>query len=393
MKRIISLAVFICMMVSMLASCQLSTIIPPVTTPAETTPAETTTDAATTTGTVEEKEPITYDYMGTDLTQFVTLGEYKGIEITDKRILVSDDMVSRYIDELLISADCFTKQRTGTIEEYMLVSMDYVGKVDGVAFEGGTDKDFVFLVSENADYISGYADRTMFIEGFAASMIGKDISAPFDINVKFPENYGNDLAGKDAVFTITINHILKADALSADNVKKLSDVENITIDDFIKQTKEELVAAYDESARESMNISIWEIILEKASFKALPDDYINEYYNSEYESFKSMADVYGMKIEDILAYYGYSSAEDLKEEIVYLVKQMIVLYQIVKVEELTIDDATYEDRLEELAEEIGAKVEELKSNYDKDYLLEYFYFEDVTDFLYTNAKLTSASGQ
>ena len=103
-----------------------------------------------------------------------------------------------------------------------------------------------------------------------------------------------------------------------------------------------------------------------------------------------MANVYGMKIEDILAYYGYSSAEQLKEELTFLVKQMIILYQIIKNEDLTIDDETYEKRLADLAEELGYKVEDLTSSYDKDYLLEYFYFEDVTDFLYSDAVLTPA---
>jgi len=395
MKRIVSLTAFLCSMILVLASCQLSTIIPPETTPAETTTTDpssvTTADPSTTTGSEEKKEPITYDYMGTDLTQFVELPEYKGLEIVDKRITVSDEMVSRYIEELLISADCFSKQRTGVIEEYMLVSMDYVGKVNGVAFEGGSAKDFVFLVSENAEYISGYADRTMFIEGFAASMIGKDISAPFDINVKFPENYGNDLAGKDAVFTITVNHILKADELTADNLKKLSDVENITVDDFVKQTKEDLVAAYDEAARESINVSIWEMLMKNTTFKALPDEYINKYYESELADIEAMSKVYGMSVEDLLKYYGYASKDALKNEITEVTKQTIIFYQIIKEENLTIDDAAYEKRLKELAEEIGATAEELTKDYGKAYLLEYFYFEDATDFLYTNAKLTSAA--
>ena len=317
MKKIISLTVLACMLVLTLASCQLSTIIPQngtTTADSNTSAEETTTTPESTTGSEIVKEPVKFDYINEDLTKFVELKNYKGIQVEDKRITVTDEMVDRYIDELLISADCFTKQRTGIIEEYMLVSMDYVGKVDGTAFEGGSDKDFVFLVSENAEYVSGFSDRTMFIEGFAASMIGKDIANEFDINVKFPENYGNDLAGKDAVFTITVNHILKADELNETTLKKLIDKdENMSVETFIKSTKIDLVNAYDERARANMNNSIWDTLLEQTDFKSLPDDYINEYYQSEYDSYVNMANVYGMKIEDILAYYGYSSAEQLKE--------------------------------------------------------------------------------
>ena len=229
----------------------------------------------------------------------------------------------------------------------------------------------------------------MFIEGFAAAMIGKDIANEFDINVKFPEDYGNELAGKDAVFTITVNHILKAEELNETTLKKLTTVEGVTVDSFVKQTKEDLVAAYDESARENMNVSIWNVLIENSTFKALPDEYINAMYDSEIESLESMALVYGMTVEQLLAYYGYASKEALKEEITMSTKQSIIAYQIVKTENLVIDDATYEQRLEELAAELGYKVEDLKASYEKDFLLEYFYFEDVTDFLYTNATLVT----
>lgn len=390
MKKTISVIILCAMLVLSLASCQLSTIIPPaVTTAAPDSEPATTTTSSSTTSAEEPEDPITFDYMGTDLTQFIELGEYKGIKIEDKRIIVTDEMVTRYIAESLISAGCYSKQRSGVIEEYMLVSMDYVGKIDGVAFEGGSDKDFVFLVSEDANYVSGYAERTMFIEGFAASMIGKDIANEFDINVKFPEDYGNELAGKDAVFTITVNHILKAEELNETTLKKLTTVEGVTVDSFVKQTKEDLVAAYDESARENMNVSIWNVLIENSTFKALPDEYINAMYDSEIESLESMALVYGMTVEQLLAYYGYASKEALKEEITMSTKQSIIAYQIVKTENLVIDDATYEQRLEELAAELGYKVEDLKASYEKDFFLEYFYFEDVTDFLYTNATLVT----
>lgn len=388
MKKIISALLLSAMMVSSLASCQLSTLVPP--TSHETDPDETTeAPSETTAGTSTKKDPVTYDYMGTDLTQFITLPEYKGIKIKDKRVTVTDEMVEKYIEELLIDADCYSKQRTGKIEEYMLVSMDYVGKINGEAFDGGSDKDFVFLVTENADYISGYSDRVSFIEGFAQGMIGQDITKEFDINVTFPENYSTELAGKEVVFTITINHILKADELNATTLKKLSSEENVTIESFKKQTKEELIDAYEESAKESMNVSVWEILKANTEFKALPDAFIEEYYAEQYAEIESMAKVYGMTVENILAYYGYYTVEKFKEILTDNVKENIILYQIVKVENLTIDDTAYEERLTKLAEEIGDKVDNLKKNYTKDYLLEYFYFEDVTNLLYTNAVLDS----
>lgn len=82
------------------------------------------------------------------------------------------------------------------------LNIDYVGKIDGVAFEGGT--------ANGVDMILGSAG---YIDGFEDAIVGHKNGETFDINVTFPENYEETLAGKDAVFTITINSIYSDDAI------------------------------------------------------------------------------------------------------------------------------------------------------------------------------------
>ena len=139
MKKFISLMLAVITLLS-LASCQLSQIVPPAVTTGsnETTNGSESTAAPGTTSAPEIEADPTYDYMANDLTQFVTLCEYKGIKITDKRIDVTDEMVDRYIGEMLIMKNEYTKRKTGVINEYDALNMDFVGKYKDTGVVYGT---------------------------------------------------------------------------------------------------------------------------------------------------------------------------------------------------------------------------------------------------------------
>ena len=392
MKKIISLMLAVITLLS-LASCQLSQIVPPaVTTEGQTQ--NTTTAPESTTGAVEDEEIPTYDYMANDLTQFVTLCDYKGIKITDKRIDVTDEMVNRYIGELLIMKNEYTKRKTGVISEYDALNMDYVGKYKdtGVAFQGGTAMNVNFFVTMDQNYITGIDTQTFtpgygYIDGFATEMIGKDISAPFDINVKFPENYGNaDLAGKEAIFTITVNYVCTPNELSDANVSLLA--EKKTVDEFKAETKSQLKAQYDEAARGIMDVAVWDYLIENCEFKAYPEEYVNAFYESELAYGKYIATMYGYELDAFLPLVGYNSLEDFKEKYVMdTIRQEIILYQILKTENLDFTEETYKARLEKFAEELGMKVEEVEAKYSKDEMLKNFRFEVVNEFVFSSCEL------
>ncbi len=86
------------------------------------------------------------------------------------------------------------------------VQIDFVGKIDGVAFQGGTGDDFVFVVGEGG-----------FVANFEEQLIGHKNGEKFDITITFPEDYDEDLAGKEAVFSIKIDEISNDNAIIAEN--------------------------------------------------------------------------------------------------------------------------------------------------------------------------------
>lgn len=392
MKKIISLMLAVITLLS-LASCQLSQIVPPaVTTEGQTQ--NTTTAPESTTGAKEEEETPTYDYMANDLTQFVTLCEYKGIKIKDKRIEITDDMVNRYIGELLIMKNEYTKRKTGVINEFDALNMDFVGKIKetGEVFAGGTAMNVNFFVTMDQNYLTGIDTASFtpgygYIDGFATEMIGKDISAPFDINVKFPDNYNNaDLAGKEAVFTITVNYVCVPNELSVSNLSLLTD-KNV-INDYKAEVKSSLKAQYDEAARGLMDVAVWDYLIENCEFKAYPEEYVNAFYESELSYVKYIATMYGYSLEEVLPMFGYSSVEDFKERyVMYSIKQNIILHQILKTENLDFTEEEYKARLEKFAQELDMKVEDVEQQYTKETILANFRFEVVNEFLFSSCEL------
>lgn len=386
MKKILSIAL-IALTVLSLASCQLSTLrTPTLTTAPQQTQTPAITPSETTGGTPTVPETPEFDFLGEDLSKFVTLGEYKGIEIVDISTKVTDEMVTRYVNEILISNDFYEKVTTGTIAEYDIVSMSYVGKKDGVAFEGGTANNVGFLVSE-ADYICGYEDRPRYIDGFASGMIGKPVGEAFDIQVTFPEDYGvEDLNGAQVTFTITVHHVCKASELSQGIVTKLLNADT-TPEKYIELKKEELIEAYKSVSDEVMSTDLWKKIEENATFSSLPTEYVDGLYNSEYSAAETLAAMYGMTAEEVLALYGYESKEALRTEIEAYVKRTILTYQILKVEELTISDDEYKQRLDEFAELNESTAEKMEEAYGKATLLDHFISEKVNEFVYSAAVL------
>lgn len=135
-------------------------------------------------------------FSGVNFSKYVDLGEYTGIEVDTS----SDTLKGYYKDEILgdiASKNLYVKITEGKVKDGDTVYIDYVGKKDGVAFEGGTAKNYPLTIGSGS-----------FIDGFEDGLIGVEIGSTVDLNLKFPENYGNEeLNGAAVVFTVKVNYV------------------------------------------------------------------------------------------------------------------------------------------------------------------------------------------
>ena len=139
---------------------------------------------------------------------YVTLGEYKGVEVTLDEPEVTDEYLDGYIEYVQQNNAVSTPVTDRAVEMGDVVNIDYVGKIDGVAFDGGS--------AQGSDLTIGSGQ---FIDGFEDGCIGMKVGETKDVEATFPDPYKNnpDLAGKVAVFTVTVNSI------SVEEIPELTD--------------------------------------------------------------------------------------------------------------------------------------------------------------------------
>ena len=138
---------------------------------------------------------------GVTATDYVTLpDDYADITISADLGQVSDDDINDYIDSNVLSNFATTNEvKDRAAADGDTVNIDYVGRIDGVAFDGGDTK------GSGADLTLGSGT---YIDTFEDQIVGHTPGETFDVTVTFPEDYSNeDLNGKEAVFETTLNYI------------------------------------------------------------------------------------------------------------------------------------------------------------------------------------------
>ena len=151
-----------------------------------------------------EKEETTVKNIEYNVDDIVTLGDYKGIEVTlDGEYEFTEEGLADYIQSQIDSAAIFVADDSQKeVQEDSIVNVDYVGSQDDVPFDGGSAEDQTIDVAGNcmAGSTSG------FIDGFTSGLPGNKVGDEVAYEVTFPDNYGNtDLAGQTVIFTFQIN--------------------------------------------------------------------------------------------------------------------------------------------------------------------------------------------
>lgn len=289
------------------------------------------------------KIPNEYKY---DLSKYVELGKWEGIKYNKYTAYVSEEEVQNYINSALEQAKKTEYVESGTIAQDSVVKIDYTGKIDGKAFEGGTAENVELNIANNS-----------FIEGFASSLIGHKIGDTFDINVTFPSDYtAEKLAGKKAVFTI------KTKALVVQKIPKFDD-EFVKSTSKFKNTKE-----YTDNARSLIKKDkdlqassknkrvVFNKIVAGTKVKKYPDKELKEETKNRIEAFKAAAKSSGMKYEDYVKAMG-SSVKDFEaqaaEQAKETVKQKLIIYALADKVGVKVDKAEYKKSLEKMLENAG----------------------------------------
>ncbi len=190
--------------------------------------------------------------------------DLKSIELEKLEVKPGDKEVDEALASLAENAQDFADREEGAkAEEGDQVVIDFLGKVDGEAFEGGAAEDFPLVLGSNS-----------FIPGFEDGLIGAKAGDELDVKVTFPADYGaENLAGKDAVFTCKVKAVKKpVPAEINDELAQKFGAEDLA--SLKEQIKERLAAEYAGAARAVMKRALLDALDEKVSFE-LPESLVD----------------------------------------------------------------------------------------------------------------------
>ena len=297
-------------------------------------------------------------------TDDLKITQYKGIEVdaVEKAAEVTDEDIDKYIESRLSSDAESIEVTDRAVQSGDTATIDFTGKMNGEAFEGGTSTDYPLEIGSGS-----------FIPGFEDSIIGHNTGDTFDWNGKFPDSYGNaDLAGKDVVFTITVKKIQesKLPELTDEYVQKISE-ESKNVDEYKKEVKKNLEKQNADTYEETLINNTWKAVIENTEVKNYPMDEVEKIRDGLVEQYKTIASYNGAEYEDMIEQQMGKSVEEFEKELLEAakenVKQTMATKAIAEKEKIEIDDESYKKQLQELAEMYGYESgEQIKEEVEKE---------------------------
>lgn len=312
MKKLFSLSIVLALCVGLLAGCSGADSSSGS---SSSTASSSSSSEATSAPAVDFGAGLTEDgnFEGVTALDYVTLPEdYDHITLPADVTTATDEDIQSSIDSLVAGFATYEQLTDVEVKEGDTVNIDYVGSVDGVEFEGGSTQ------GNGTNVVAG---STNYIDDFLTQIIGHKPGETFDVNVTFPDPYENnpDLAGKDAVFKTTINYVQGEEILPE------------VTDDFVNEnlsstygwtTVDEMRAGIAADLVENQRGSyVGEYITENTQISEVPESMVTFVKNTLSNNYITMANQYGMELEDLLSYMGVESIEDMLEQNQDMVQQ------------------------------------------------------------------------
>ena len=325
-----------------------------------------------------EDTPTTAELMaGIDVEKCVTLGDYKGVTVEKTIQSVTDEDVQNEIDNALATYPVEVDQAA---KEGDTVNIDYVGKIDGEEFDGGSD--------QGADLKLGSGK---FIDGFEDGLIGARKGETRTLNLTFPEDYTQDLAGKAVEFTVTVNAVKEplcepTDQWVADNIEGYDNIA-----DYKAGIRSEQEESNEQTAENQVRYAAWTQVIDNCTINEYPETLVEvgkKLYEQQVETYAKYA---GMELDAYIESSGLTQEEyqsNMEEYGKNVAAQALVCQAICDKEGFAIGDDDYQKALQDMLTEYGCTEDELIQTYGQDNVEQSIMLNRVSNLILENANVT-----
>lgn len=292
----------------------------------------------------------------------VKLGQYKDLEVKARSTEVTDEEVDAEIKKLQEQQAELVLKEDQPAAEGDTVVIDFEGKVDGVAFDGGKGENYSLELGSNT-----------FIPGFEDQLVGHKAGEIVEVNVTFPEEYhAEDLKGKDAVFETTIHEVKTKELPELDDeFAKDVDEEVDTLVELKAKTRERLEAQKQNAAKEAIQEEVIDKAVENAEIGEIPGAMIEEDVHRQMDQYLAGLQQQGISADMYYKLTG-SSEEDLHKQFESgaqkRVKTNLVLEAIVAAEDIKASEEEINAEIKELAAQYGMEEAAVRSALSDDML-------------------------
>ena len=285
----------------------------------------------------------------------VELGEYAGLTVTKEAKNVNEADVDAEVKRMQ-DRNGRLLTREGAAENGDTVDIDFEGFVEGKAFEGGKAEHYSLVLGSGS-----------FIPGFEDQVVGHSAGEEFDVNVKFPEEYGAaELAGKDATFKIKLHEVKYKElpALDDDFAKDVSEYD--TLDELKDSIRNNIKTNLDKQAEQKVENDLMDQVI--ANMKAdIPDAMVDSRIDELVQDFEYRISQQGLKLADYLKYMGMNIEQfraQFKEQADKQVKMRLAMEAIVAKEGITASDEEFEEEVKRIADAYKMEADKVKSIVD-----------------------------
>lgn len=284
----------------------------------------------------------------------VTLGEYKGIEIEKVETEVKDEDIENEIKNVQNKNARLITVSDRPVQNGDIVTIDFEGFIDGVAFEGGKGEDYDLEIGSHT-----------FIDNFEEQLVGKNLADDIDVKVTFPEDYGKEeLSNKEATFKVEIKDIKYKELPEVDDefAKDVSEFD--TLDEYKADIKSKLLERKKNQALQEKETKAMKKVIENSTID-IPEVMIEEQSDQMVREYAQRLKSQGLPLDMYLNYMGQTQEEfknSFNQQSEFNIRSRYVLEAIAEKENFEVKEEDIEKELDEIAKRYSIKKDAFKNN-------------------------------
>lgn len=300
---------------------------------------------------INKAEGVVYTVVCTTKPE-VEIADYKGITVKKTVDEVTDEMIDKAIDALRDRNGRMVTVEDRAAENGDVAVIDFEGFKDGVAFEGGSEKNYELSLGSH-----------QFVPGFEEQIVGKKPGEEFTINVTFPENYQmKELAGQPTEFKIKLHELRAKELPELDDefVKDATDFD--TLDELKADYRKKLEDNAEKAAENAVDNQLYEALIGKMTVD-VPQVMFDAQIDEMVRNFEMQLSQQGITLDMYLTYTGLEMADFRKtfaDRAEKEVKIRLALEKIAELENIEISDEKAEEEYAKIGEQYNMPVDDVK---------------------------------